>query len=86
MRTFEGLHELISLSTQLGNGYTLRLALMQMCVASDEIGRTIEPWLADAARAESYRRLPRQEHPVVMNTKGASASGKSTRLFGHATP
>jgi hypothetical protein len=46
--------------------------------ASDEIGRLIEPWLAEATLAEGYRRLPAQEHPVVMNTKGASASGKST--------
>ena len=46
--------------------------------ASDEIGRLIEPWLIDAAAADGYRRLPRQEQPVVMNTKGASASGKST--------
>lgn len=45
---------------------------------SDEIGRLIEPWLRDAARIEGYRRLPRQERPVVMNTKGPSASGKST--------
>jgi hypothetical protein len=46
--------------------------------ASDAIGRLIEPWIAEAANAEDYRRLPRQAHPVVMNTKGASASGKST--------
>jgi len=46
--------------------------------ASDAIGRSIEPWLAEAMQAEDYRRLPRQERPVVMNTKGASASGKST--------
>ena len=46
--------------------------------ASDEIGRLIEPWLSEAVREQGYRRLPRQEHPVVMNTKGASASGKST--------
>ncbi len=38
----------------------------------------IEPWLIDAARIEGYSLLPRQEHPVVMNTKGPSASGKST--------
>ena len=43
-----------------------------------EIGRLIEPWLIDAARIEGYSLLPRQEHPVVMNTKGPSASGKST--------
>ena len=46
--------------------------------ASDAIGRLLEPWLAEAVRAEDYRRLPRQAQPVVMNTKGASASGKST--------
>lgn len=45
---------------------------------SDEIGRLIEPWLIDAAKIEGYRLLPRQERPVVMNTKGPSASGKST--------
>jgi hypothetical protein len=47
-------------------------------VASDDIGRVIEPLMIDAADAQGYRRLPRQQHPVVMNTKGASASGKST--------
>ena len=46
--------------------------------ASDAIGRLIEPWIAEAAQAEGYLRLPRQAEPVVMNTKGASASGKST--------
>lgn len=45
---------------------------------SEEIGRLIEPWLSDAAEKEGYWLLPPQERPVVMNTKGASASGKST--------
>ena len=45
---------------------------------SDEIGRMIEPLLQQAAAVEHYVLLPRQERPVVMNTKGASASGKST--------
>jgi hypothetical protein len=44
----------------------------------DTIGRSIEPLLLRAARAEGYRLLPRQERPVVINTKGPSASGKST--------
>jgi hypothetical protein len=43
-----------------------------------EIGRLIAPWIAQAAAEEGYRLLPRQGEPVVMNTKGASASGKST--------
>src|SRR6476659_1885548 len=47
-------------------------------IASDASGQRIEAPLADAAGIETYRRLPRQAHPVVMNTKGASAAGKST--------
>jgi hypothetical protein len=45
---------------------------------SEEIGRLIEPCLSVAADREGYRLLPPQEQPVVMNTKGPSASGKST--------
>jgi hypothetical protein len=45
---------------------------------SEEVGRLIERCLGAAVAAEGYRVLPRQEHPVVMNTKGPSASGKST--------
>jgi hypothetical protein len=45
---------------------------------SEAIGSMIEPLLRQAARNEGYRLLPRQERPVVINTKGPSASGKST--------
>ena len=45
---------------------------------SDEIGRLVEPWIVDAAKAEGYALLPRQQRPLIMNTKGPSASGKST--------
>jgi hypothetical protein len=45
---------------------------------SDCIGRTISPLLQNAARVEGYKLLPNQAHPVVINTKGPSASGKST--------
>ena len=45
---------------------------------SDLIGRLIEPHLREAAAREGYRLVPVQARPVVMNTKGASASGKST--------
>jgi hypothetical protein len=45
---------------------------------SECIGRAIEPLLLRAARNEGYSLLPRQERPVVINTKGPSASGKST--------
>ena len=46
--------------------------------ASDEIGQLIDPLIARAAALEHYAILPAQSEPVVMNTKGASASGKST--------
>lgn len=45
---------------------------------SELLGRYIEPRVRQAAIEEGYRLLPAQEHPVVMNTKGASASGKSS--------
>jgi hypothetical protein len=46
--------------------------------ASELIGQMIEPILQRAAAEEGYELLPRQEQPVVINTKGPSASGKST--------
>lgn len=45
---------------------------------SEALGRLIEPHVRQAAMDEGYRLLPAQERPIVMNTKGASASGKST--------
>jgi hypothetical protein len=45
---------------------------------SEEIGRLIEPWIVDGARKEGFALLPAQTRPVIMNTKGASAAGKST--------
>lgn len=45
---------------------------------SEALGRLIEPHIRNSAQAEGYSLLPAQERPVVMNTKGASASGKST--------
>ena len=42
------------------------------------LGQAIAPIIADAAQAEGYRFLPAQDKPVIMNVKGASASGKST--------
>jgi hypothetical protein len=47
-------------------------------LGGDMIGHLVGPWLIEAAKAEGYALLPRQDLPVVMNTKGASASGKST--------
>ncbi len=57
-----------------------RLATGLACneAASERIGAELDAVLALAAEREGFRRLQRQERPVVMNTKGASASGKST--------
>ena len=57
---------------------TLATHLACNAFGGDAIGRLIEPWIAAAAKDEGYLLLPRQEEPVVMNTKGPSASGKST--------
>ncbi len=45
---------------------------------SATLGDFIDPILRQAAQREGYRLLPRQERPIVINTKGPSASGKST--------
>ncbi len=45
---------------------------------SEVLGQALQPHFRKAAEAEGFRLLPAQDQPVVMNTKGASASGKST--------
>ena len=56
------------------------LALTLVCndFASESIGDAVAPFIRAGARREGYRLLSRQERPVIMNVKGASASGKST--------
>ena len=67
-------------SIWLGRDMIARLSIDMATneLASDAIGRLIDPWLATAAHIEGYRLLPQQEQPVVMNIKGPSAAGKST--------
>ena len=57
-----------------------RVAVNQVCNThgSDVIDDYIEDLWQSAVAAEQYRLLPAQSEPVVMNVKGASASGKST--------
>jgi hypothetical protein len=57
---------------------SMTAAMVSNDFGSDRIGEAIEPLLQAAAREQGYKLLPRQEHPVVINTKGPSASGKST--------
>jgi len=45
---------------------------------SDAVGRVIEPLLRKGIEAEKYEFLPRQDKPIIINTKGPSASGKSS--------
>ena len=57
---------------------SLTTAMAANTYCSEAIGEALDPvWRAAIAR-EGYCLLPRQEHPIVINTKGASASGKST--------
>jgi hypothetical protein len=61
-------------------GLITSVALRLVCndYGSLAIGDHLAPLLLNAARCEGYRFLPAQSHPLVMNVKGASASGKST--------
>ncbi len=56
------------------------LAVPLVCnkYGSELIGEFIQPYFRRGVSEEGYRLLPAQTHPVVMNVKGASASGKST--------
>ena len=47
-------------------------------LGSAAVGRVVEEIFDSAARAEGFHRLPSQSQPVILNAKGASASGKST--------
>jgi hypothetical protein len=65
----------------LGDKELLReLAITLLCndFGSEVIGEAILPFIQEAVACEGYRSLPRQEKPIVMNVKGAPASGKST--------
>jgi hypothetical protein len=57
-----------------------KLAATRVCndYGSELIGEAIVPYFLEAAAREGYRLLAPKSKPVVMNTKGASASGKST--------
>ena len=62
------------------SGLLEELAVTLVCndLGSEVIGEAIFPFVQEAVAREGYRFLPRQEKPVVMNVKGASASGKSS--------
>ena len=61
-------------------GLLARLVADRVCnvVGSERIGALIDPRIESVVDAQRLRRLPAQKRPVVMNCKGASASGKSS--------
>jgi hypothetical protein len=56
------------------------IAITLVCNAygSEVIGESLAPFIKEAVNREGLRSLPSQLRPVVMNVKGASASGKSS--------
>ncbi|HEY4920847.1 MAG TPA: hypothetical protein VII40_12145 [Xanthobacteraceae bacterium] len=56
------------------------LAVMQVAndFGSEAIGDAMAAFIDEATRREGFRPLSAQQHPVILNVKGASASGKST--------
>ncbi|MFC7706313.1 hypothetical protein ACFQXB_19265 [Plastorhodobacter daqingensis] len=52
--------------------------LVANSAGSDLVGRLVAPLFDQGAAALGYHRLPPQDDPVVLNTKGASAAGKSS--------
>jgi len=62
------------------NALLSELAVTLVCndYGSKVIGDAILPFVQKAIASEGYRALPPHKKPVVMNVKGASASGKSS--------
>ncbi|MFO1414095.1 MAG: hypothetical protein U1F10_09385 [Burkholderiales bacterium] len=56
----------------------IAVGLAANALGSAVIGARIEPLVEAAVAHHGWRLLPRQAQPVVMNTKGPSAAGKST--------
>ncbi|MFO1160370.1 MAG: hypothetical protein U1E60_16140 [Reyranellaceae bacterium] len=63
-----------------GSDLIVAVALRLVCNdhGSSVVGTVIDEVLPAAVECGNYRWLPPQTHPLVMNVKGASASGKST--------
>jgi len=57
---------------------TLVTGLVCNNYGSEIIGEAIAPMVAQSAAREGFPLLPAQAEPIVINVKGASASGKST--------
>jgi hypothetical protein len=70
-------------ASELAGSVAVDVACNEFC--AKQIGRLIDQHVLEAARREGYRLLPHRDPAIVMNTKGPSASGKSTlRPLQHA--
>jgi hypothetical protein len=56
----------------------IALSFAANSIGEEVVSEALEKIFPQAVAKENYRLLPTQSHPVVMNVKGASASGKST--------
>jgi len=70
-------------ASELAGSVAVDLACNEFC--AKRIGRLIDQYILEAVQREHYRLLPHRDPAIVMNTKGPSASGKSTmRPLQHA--
>jgi hypothetical protein len=71
------------IASELAGSLAVDVACNEFC--AKQIGRLIEQHILEAVRNDGYRLLPHRDPAIVMNTKGPSASGKSTlRPLQHA--
>ena len=70
-------------ASDLASSLAVDIACNEFC--AKRIGQLVGEHILAAVRAEGYRLLPHRDPAIVMNTKGPSASGKSTlRPLQHA--
>ncbi|HEX4585567.1 MAG TPA: hypothetical protein VH183_12115 [Burkholderiaceae bacterium] len=70
-------------ASELAGSVAVDMACNEFC--AKQIGHLIDQHVLEAARREGYRLLSHRDPAIVMNTKGPSASGKSTlRPLQHA--
>jgi hypothetical protein len=63
-------------ASELASSVAVDVACNDYC--AKQVGRLIDQYILEAARSDGYRLLPHRDPAIVMNTKGPSASGKST--------
>ena len=70
-------------ASELAGSIATEVACNEYC--AKQIGQLVDQHVLEAVRRDGYRLLPHRDPAIVMNTKGPSASGKSTlRPLQHA--